>query len=41
MPENFASIGGKAGKGRKQTPEQIAKRVTARRATLATQGRTV
>ena len=33
--------GGKAGKGRKQTPEQIAKRVAARRATLAAQGRTV
>jgi len=32
--------GGKAGKGRKQTPEQIAKRVAARRATLAAQGRT-
>jgi len=30
-----------AGKGRKQTPEQIAKRVAARRATLAAQGRTV
>jgi hypothetical protein len=41
MPENFGSIGGKAGKGRKQTPEQIAKRVAARRATLAAQGRTV
>lgn len=41
MPENFASIGGKAGKGRKQTPEQIAKRVASRRATLAAQGRTV
>jgi hypothetical protein len=33
--------GGKAGKGRKQTPEQVAKRVAARRATLAAQGRTV
>jgi hypothetical protein len=33
--------GGKAGKGRKQTPEQIAKRVASRRATLAAQGRTV
>ena len=32
--------GGKAGKGRKQTPEQIAKRVAARKATLAAQGRT-
>ncbi len=41
MPENFASLGGKAGKGRKQTPEQIAKRVAARRATLAAQKRTV
>lgn len=30
-----------AGKGRKQTPEQIAKRVAARRATLAAQGRTI
>ena len=29
-----------AGKGRKQTPEQIAKRVAARKATLAAQGRT-
>ena len=33
--------GGKKAKGRKQTPEQIAKRVAARRATLAAQGRTV
>lgn len=41
MPENFASLGGKAGKGRKQTPEQIAKRVASRRATLQAQGRTV
>lgn len=40
MPENFGSLGGKAGKGRKQTTEQIAKRVAARRATLAAQGRT-
>jgi hypothetical protein len=32
-------LGGKAGKGRKQTPEQIAKRVAARKATLAAQGR--
>lgn len=32
--------GGQAGKGRKQTPEQIAKRVASRRATLAAQGRT-
>lgn len=32
--------GGMAGKGRKQTPEQIAKRVASRRATLAAQGRT-
>ena len=30
-----------AGKGRKQTPEQIAKRVASRRATLVAQGRTV
>ena len=35
------AAGGKAGKGRKQTPEQIVKRVAARRATLAAQGRTV
>tara|TARA_R110000868_G_scaffold121152_1_gene321501 strand:- start:529 stop:1044 length:516 start_codon:yes stop_codon:yes gene_type:complete len=35
MPENFFSKGGKAGKGRKQTPEQVAKRVASRRATLA------
>lgn len=34
------AAGGKAGKGRKQTPEQIAKRVAARKATLAAQGRT-
>ena len=40
MPENFASLGGRAGKGRKQTPEQIAKRVASRRATLVAQGRT-
>lgn len=40
MPENFGSLGGKAGKGRKQTPEQIAKRVASRKATLAAQGRT-
>lgn len=33
--------GGKKAKGRKQTPEQIAKRVAARRATLQAQGRTV
>ena len=32
--------GGRANKGRKQTPEQIAKRVASRRATLAAQGRT-
>jgi len=32
--------GGKKAKGRKQTPEQIAKRVAARRATLESQGRT-
>lgn len=32
--------GGKKAKGRKQTPEQIAKRVAARRATLEAQGRT-
>ena len=41
MPENFFSLGGKAGKGRKQSPEQIAKRVASRRATLEAQGRTV
>ncbi len=41
MPENFGSLGGKAGKGRKQTPDQVAKRVAARRATLMAQGRTV
>jgi hypothetical protein len=41
MPDGFFSKGGKAGKGRKQTPEQIAKRVAARRATLSAQGRTV
>jgi hypothetical protein len=40
MPDNFFSKGGKAGAGRKQTPEQIAKRVASRRATLAAQGRT-
>jgi len=40
MPKDFFSKGGKAGKGRKQTPEQIAKRVAARRATLESQGRT-
>jgi hypothetical protein len=32
--------GGKKAKGRKQTPEQIAKRVASRRATLTAQGRT-
>ena len=32
--------GGKAGKGRKQTPEQIAKRVAARKASLLAQGGT-
>jgi hypothetical protein len=32
--------GGKKAKGRKQTPEQIAKRVASRLATLASQGRT-
>jgi hypothetical protein len=41
MPDGFFSKGGKAGKGRKQTSEQIAKRVAARRATLAAQGRAV
>lgn len=40
MPKDFFSKGGKAGKGRKQTPEQIAKRVASRRATLVAQGRT-
>ena len=34
MSKEFFSKGGKAGKGRKQTPEQIAKRVASRRATL-------
>jgi hypothetical protein len=32
--------GGKKAKGRKQTPEQVAKRVASRRATLLAQGRT-
>jgi len=41
MSKEFFSKGGKAGKGRKQTPEQIAKRVASRRATLLAQGRTV
>ena len=36
----YNMISNHAGKGRKQTPEQIAKRVAARRATLAAQGRT-
>lgn len=40
MPANFFSKGGKAGKGRIQTTEQVAKRVASRRATLASQGRT-
>jgi len=41
-PSKEACIaGGKAAKGRKQTPEQVAKRVASRRATLAAQGRTV
>lgn len=40
LPEDFHSLGGKAGKGRKQTAEQIVKRVAARKATLAAQGRT-
>jgi len=35
------ALGGKARKGIKQTPEQIAKRVASRRATLLAQGRTV
>jgi len=39
-PIEACIAGGKAGKGRKQTPEQIAKRVAARKATLAAQGRT-
>jgi hypothetical protein len=34
------AAGGKKAKGRKQTPEQVAKRVAARRATLESQGRT-
>jgi len=33
--------GGKKAKGRKQTSEQVAKRVASRRATLAAQGRTI
>jgi hypothetical protein len=42
LPSIEACIaGGKKAKGRKQTPEQIAKRVAARRATLEAQGRTV
>ena len=41
MPDGFFSKGGKAGKGRKQTSEQIAKRVAARRATLAAQGKVI
>lgn len=41
-PSRQACIaGGKKAKGRKQTPEQIAKRVASRRATLMAQGRTV
>ena len=40
LPEGASSLGGKAGKGRKQTAEQIAKRVASRRATLESQGRT-
>ena len=40
MPQSFFVNGGKAGKGRKQTPEQIAKRVASRKATLEAQGRT-
>jgi hypothetical protein len=40
-PSREACIaGGKKAKGRKQTPEQIAKRVASRKATLAAQGRT-
>jgi hypothetical protein len=34
------ALGGKAGKGRKQSPEQIAKRMAAKKATLLAQGRT-
>jgi hypothetical protein len=42
LPSIEACIaGGKKAKGRKQTPEQVAKRVAARRATLEVQGRTV
>jgi len=40
MSKSFFVNGGKAGKGRKQTPEQIAKRVASRKATLEAQGRT-
>ena len=40
-PSHEACVaGGKKAKGRKQTPEQVAKRVAARRATLESQGRT-
>jgi hypothetical protein len=40
-PSHEACVaGGKKAKGRKQTLEQVAKRVAARRATLASQGRT-
>ena len=42
LPSIEACIaGGKKAKGRKQTPEQVAKRVAARRSTLTLQGRTV
>ncbi len=34
MPKDFFSKGGKAGKGRKQTPEQISKRMLSKKATL-------
>ena len=41
MPDHVKAIVSKTFKGKKQTPEQVAKRVASRRATLAAQGRTV
>jgi hypothetical protein len=40
LPEGAARLGGIAGRGRKQSQDQIAKRVASRRATLEAQGRT-
>ena len=40
LPEGAARLGGIAGRGRKQSQDQIAKRVASRRATLESQGRT-